>query len=110
MARAKFQTLTEQMFYILLCLLAVIYNLSLPGQISNTLIRLGMNGVLVLAMLPGIQCGISLNLGLPIGIIGGLLGGLLCIEFGFSGWFGFALRLWLVWRFPRLRAVCTACF
>lgn len=77
------------LFYIFLCLMAFIYNLSLPGQISNTLVRLGMNGVLVLAMLPGIQCGISLNLGLPIGIIGGLLGGLLCIEFGFSGWFGF---------------------
>lgn len=77
------------MFYILLCLLAVIYNLSLSTQLGNTLTRLGMNGVLVLAMLPGIQCGISLNLGLPIGIIGGLIGGLLCIEFGFSGWFGF---------------------
>lgn len=69
--------------------MAYVYNLSLPGQISNTLVRLGMNGVLVLAMLPGIQCGISLNLGLPIGIIGGIIGGLLCIEFGFSGWFGF---------------------
>lgn len=77
------------MFYILLCLLAFIFNLSVPGQISNTLVRLGMNGVLVLAMLPGIQCGISLNLGLPIGIIGGLFGGLLCIEFGLSGWVGF---------------------
>lgn len=80
-------------FYILLCLLAFIYNLSLPGQISNTLVRLGMNGVLVLAMLPGIQCGISLNLGLPVGIIGGLIGGLLCIEFGFSGWFGFLFAI-----------------
>ena len=88
-----FPRLLIGLFYILLCLLAVIYNLSLPGQISNTLIRLGMNGVLVLAMLPGIQCGISLNLGLPIGIIGGLLGGLLCIEFGFSGWFGFAFAI-----------------
>lgn len=77
------------LFYILLCLLAFIFNLSLPTQIGNTLVRLGMNGVLVLAMLPGIQCGISLNLGLPLGIIGGLIGGLLCIEFGFSGWFGF---------------------
>ena len=52
-----------------------------------------MNGVLVLAMLPGIQCGISLNLGLPIGIIGGLLGGLLCIEFGLSGWVGFLFAI-----------------
>lgn len=81
------------MFYILLCMMAFILNLSVPAQIQNTLTRLGMNGVLVLAMLPGIQCGISLNLGLPIGIIGGLLGGLLCIEFGFSGWFGFLFAI-----------------
>ena len=81
------------LFYIFLCLMAFIYNLSLPGQISNTLVRLGMNGVLVLAMLPGIQCGISLNLGLPIGIIGGLLGGLLCIELGLSGWPGFLFAI-----------------
>lgn len=81
------------LFYILLCLLAFIYNLSLSGQISNTLVRLGMNGVLVLAMLPGIQCGISLNLGLPVGIIGGLLGGLLCIELGLSGWGGFLFAI-----------------
>ena len=76
------------LFFILLCLLAMILGLSLPSQLSNTLVRLGMNGVLVLAMLPGIQCGISLNLGLPIGIIGGLIGGLLCIEFGMSGFTG----------------------
>lgn len=81
------------LFFILLCLLAMILGLSLPTQLSNTLVRLGMNGVLVLAMLPGIQCGISLNLGLPIGIIGGLLGGLLCIEFELSGFVGFAFAI-----------------
>ena len=81
------------LFFILLCLLAMILGLSLPSQLSNTLVRLGMNGVLVLAMLPGIQCGISLNLGLPIGIIGGLIGGLLCIEFGMSGFTGCSSRL-----------------
>lgn len=73
------------MFFLLLCLLALILNLSLTSQLGNTLVRLGMNGVLVLSMLPGIQCGISLNLGMPIGIIGGLIGGLLCIELGMSG-------------------------
>ena len=77
------------MFFVLLCLLALILGLSLPTQLGNTLVRLGMNGVMVLSMLPGIQCGISLNLGMPIGIIGGLFGGLLCIELGFSGIFGF---------------------
>ena len=76
-------------FYVLLCLLALILNLSLPTQLSNTLVRMGMNGILVLSMLPGIQCGISLNLGMPIGIIGGLIGGLLCIELGIHGFAGF---------------------
>jgi len=76
-------------FYVLLCLLALILNLSLPTQLSNTLVRVGMNGILVLSMLPGIQCGISLNLGMPIGIIGGLIGGLLCIELGIQGFAGF---------------------
>lgn len=81
------------MFFVLLCLLAVLYGLSLPSLLGNTIVRLGMNSVLVLAMLPGIQCGISLNLGLPLGIIGGLLGGLLCIEWGFSGWPGFLFAI-----------------
>ncbi len=81
------------MFFVLLCLLAVLYDLSLPALLGNTIVRMGMNSVLVLAMLPGIQCGISLNLGLPLGIIGGLLGGLLCIEWGLSGWTGFAFAI-----------------
>ena len=76
-------------FYVLLCLMALILNMSLATQLSNTLVRMGMNGILVLSMLPGIQCGISLNLGMPIGIIGGLLGGLLCIELGIQGFAGF---------------------
>ena len=80
-------------FFMLLCVLAVIYDLSLTTLLSNTVVRMAMNSVLVLAMLPGIQCGIGLNLGLPLGIVGGLLGGLLCIEFGYSGWPGFLFAI-----------------
>ncbi len=76
-------------FFMLLCVLAVIYDLSLTTLLSNAVVRMAMNSVLVLAMLPGIQCGIGLNLGLPLGIVGGLVGGLLCIELGYSGWPGF---------------------
>ncbi len=81
------------MFFIILCLGALALNLNLRTLLSDSLVRMGMNSILVLAMLPGIQAGISLNLGLPIGIIGGLLGGLMCIEYGFSGWFGFAFAI-----------------
>ena len=55
--------------------------------------RLGMNAIMVLAMVPGIQCGISLNLGLPIGLVAGLIGGLMTIEFGIPGWGGFLFAI-----------------
>ena len=79
------------LFFVLLCVVALLYDLSLSGLMSNTLVRMGMNSILVLAMVPGIQCGIGLNLGLPIGIVGGLIGGLLAIEWQVGGWLGFAL-------------------
>ena len=53
---------------------------------------MGMNAIMVLAMVPGIQCGISLNLGLPIGLVAGLIGGLLTIEFGIPRMGRFPLR------------------
>lgn len=77
------------MFFVLLCVLAVIYDLTLPTLLSNTIVRFGMNAVMVLAMVPGIQCGISLNLGLPVGILGGLLAGIMSIEFNIRFGLGF---------------------
>lgn len=77
------------MFFVLLCIVAMICDLSLQSLMSSTLVRMGMNSILVLAMVPGIQSGIGLNLGLPIGIVGGLIGGLMAIEYQISGWLGF---------------------
>ena len=81
------------LFFILLCLLALLYDLSLPTLLSNSVVRMGMNAIMVLAMVPGIQCGISLNLGLPIGLVAGLIGGLMTIEFGIPGWGGFLFAI-----------------
>jgi simple sugar transport system permease protein len=72
-------------FLILLCLSAVALKLPIGMILSDTLIRTGMNGILVLAMVPGILCGIGLNFGLPLGIVAGLVGGLLSIEFNLTG-------------------------
>ena len=58
-------------FFILLCFMTLWYDLSLSTLLSNTIVRMGMNAIMVLAMVPGIQCGISLNLGLPIGLVAG---------------------------------------
>ena len=90
-------------FFILLCFMTLWYDLSLSTLLSNTVVRMGMNAIMVLAMVPGIQCGISLNLGLPIGLVAGLIGGLLTIEFGIPGWGGF---LFAIVAGSALAAVC----
>ena len=77
------------LFFVVLCVVALICDLSLTSLMSSTLVRMGMNSVLVLAMVPGIQCGIGLNLGMTIGIVGGLIGGLMAIEYQIGGWAGF---------------------
>ncbi|MGL5436220.1 MAG: ABC transporter permease subunit [Lachnospiraceae bacterium] len=46
--------------------------------------RWGLFGILALAMVPAVQCGIGLNFGISMGIVGGLLGGLIAIELGIS--------------------------
>ena len=80
-------------FFVILCFMCLWYDLSLSTLLSNTVVRMGMNSVMVLAMVPGIQCGISLNLGLPIGLVAGLIGGLLTIELGIPGWWGFLFAI-----------------
>jgi len=80
-------------FFVLLCFMCLWYDLSLSTLLSNTVVRMGMNAIMVLAMVPGIQCGISLNLGLPIGLVAGLIGGLLTIELGIPGWLGFLFAI-----------------
>ena len=81
------------LFFILLCFMSLLYDLSLSTLLSNSVVRMGMNSIMVLAMVPGIQCGISLNLGLPIGLVAGLIGGLLTIELEIGGWLGFAFAI-----------------
>lgn len=85
-------------FFIILCILSIILGLPINMLISDTLVRTGMNGVLVLAMVPGILCGIGLNFGLPLGILCGLLGGLISIEMNLTG--GLALFVAIVVAIP----------
>lgn len=76
-------------FFILLCILAIPMNLNMGTLFSDILVRFGMNGILVLAMVPGILCGIGLNFGLPIGLLAGILGGLISIEMNLTGFKAF---------------------
>lgn len=80
-------------FILLLCLLIVILKMPLDILISQVLVRFGMNGILVLAMVPSINSGIGLNFALPLGIICGLLGGVISLEIMANGFYGFLLAL-----------------
>ena len=72
-------------FLSILIILAAIYGIPLPQLMSDLLVRVGMNGIFVLAMLPAIVSGIGPNFGLPLGILGGLVGALLAIEWNLTG-------------------------
>lgn len=81
--------LVISLFFILLCIAAALYDINVPGMFSTILWRTGMYGVLALAMLPGIQSGISLNMGMTVGIIAGLLSTLFAMEMNMVGWGAF---------------------
>lgn len=73
---------------IIVYIAAYVLDLNVPSLFSDNLVRMGMNGILVLAMVPGILSGTGLNFGLPLGIICGILGGLISIELQLTGLFG----------------------
>lgn len=73
-------------FLIFILVLGHIMGLSVATLLSDTVKRAGMNGILVLAMLPSIQSGTGPNFALPIGVECGLFGIVCAIEFGFTGW------------------------
>ncbi|MHB1394926.1 MAG: ABC transporter permease subunit [Clostridia bacterium] len=72
-------------FLVLLLASAVVQQQSIPGLLRDSLVRVGMNSILVLAMVPSIISGTGLNFALSIGIICGLLAGCIAIELDLRG-------------------------
>ena len=79
------------LFFIYLCLAARLFSMNVSSMLGNVLERVGMYGVLVLAMLPGIQCGIGLNMGMTIGCISGLFAIIVTLQFNIGGITGLLL-------------------
>jgi len=67
-------------FFIVVLFGAAFYDMDVVALMSNVLRRWGMYGILVLAMVPSIQCGIGPNFGVSLGIVCGLFGSLVAIE------------------------------
>lgn len=80
-------------FFLVLCISAIVLGLPINMLISDTLVRFGMNGILVIAMVPAILCGIGLNFGLPLGILCGVVGGLISIEMNLKGFPAFLVSI-----------------
>jgi len=76
-------------FLFVLVIGAAIFEIPLAPLLSNALVRTGMNGIFVLAMVPTIISGIGPNFGLPLGILSGLIGGLIAIELDLRGFQAF---------------------
>lgn len=77
------------LFLLTLYILAPFVGVNLKTAFSDTAVRVGMNIILVLSLVPMIQGGTGLNFGMPLGIEAGLLGAVISIELGLTGLLGF---------------------
>ncbi len=77
------------LFLLLMYISCPFLGLNLKAAVSDTIVRFGMNVVLVLSLVPMIQAGTGLNFGMPLGVEAGLLGAVISIELGLSGIVGF---------------------
>lgn len=84
-SRIGLPTIIIGCFWILTIIAGAFLGISTGTLLSDTLKRAGMNGILVLAMVPSIQSGTGPNFALPVGIVCGLFALVTAIELGFTG-------------------------
>lgn len=80
-------------FIIVILIGAVLEGQNMATLITDSLVRVGQNMILALAMLPAILVGAGLNMGLAIGIVCGILAGLLSVQWGLGGWAGLLVAM-----------------
>jgi len=77
------------LFLVLLFVLAPFVGVRFDTSINDVIVRFGMNGILVLSLVPMVISGCGLNFGLQLGIIAGLIGAVTSIELEATGFTGF---------------------
>ncbi|MDY5932263.1 MAG: ABC transporter permease [Candidatus Ornithospirochaeta sp.] len=75
-------------FLFVLVILMAVYKVPVGLTISQCLVRIGINMVLALAMMPGIMAGTGMNYALPIGIECGLFAGMISLQYNITGFAG----------------------
>ena len=80
-----FARLIILLFLLVLCILMPIMHVPIGMTLSQSLVRVGINLVLSLAMVPGIIAGTGMNFALPIGVECGLIAGMISLQFNMTG-------------------------
>ena len=89
MKHMKFQMKLLTGFLLLLLIVNVRLGIPILPLIKDLLIRLPMNGLFVLSLIPMLNAGMGFNFGMPVGILAGLLGISTVMNFGLRGMGGF---------------------
>lgn len=82
-------------FLMILLSLAHVLQMNLVVLFNESLVKLVMNGVLVLSLLPMLNVGAGMNFGMPVGIAGGLVALCISVNFRLTGFSGFLMSLLL---------------
>ena len=94
-SRYGYPKLFISIFLLLLLVMAVIQKQDIPGLLRDSTVRIGMNSILVLAMVPSIIAGTGLNFSLSLGILCGLIAGCLAIELNLTGMTAFLSAIFI---------------
>lgn len=80
-------------FLFVLFITGTFVGVPLDTSFNDVIVRFGMNGILVLSMVPMVQSGCGLNFGIPVGLIGGLVGAVMSLEFHLTGLAGIVVAI-----------------
>ena len=84
------------LLFLWLCIFGIVVaKITAPFLLSEMLVRMSRNSVLVLSLLIPILAGLGLNFGIVIGAMAGQIGAILIVKWGIPGIGGFALA-WLL--------------
>ena len=78
-------------FLVLLFAIAIATRMDVASLLTDSLLRVARNGLLVLALLPAVQGGVGLNFGLPLGILCGIVGCIVALNGSVTGYPGLLL-------------------
>ena len=81
------------LFLLGLFIVAPIFGVRVDTSINDVIVRFGMNGIMVLSMVPMIQSGCGLNFGIPVGLVAGMIGAVLSLEFNLTGFLGVVVAM-----------------